>query len=319
MGRPRLGVLLPTRGFLLTAHGARDPSPVLRLAEQAEAAGLDSLWVGDSLTAKPRLEPLATLAAVAMRTSTVRLGTAVLLAPLRNPVQLAQMAATVDILSGGRLVLGMGVGGVFTEAQRAEWDAAGVDPGRRGGRMTELVQLCRRLWTERDVTFSGDHFQVRELALEPRPVQPNGVPILLATHDRTGSEAQDRRAGRHADGVMGITDSPEGFAGVLDRVRGHARDAGRDASSLRGTFYMTVNMNPDWETAFKEADAFIKSYYGLNFWAQSWGPFGSPDAVAVRIREYAGVGAEEVIVRFASPDPQGQLDTFAREVLPALG
>ena len=83
------------------------------MAEAVEQAGLDSVWVGDSLTAKPRLEPLTTLAAIAMRTNKVRLGTAVMLAALRNPVQLAQMSATVDTISGGRLILGAGVGGAF--------------------------------------------------------------------------------------------------------------------------------------------------------------------------------------------------------------
>ena len=113
----KLGVLLPTRGLLLA-----DPAPgsarlVLDMAQRAEEAGLDSVWVGDSLTAKPRLEPLAVLSAVAARTSRVRLGTAVLLAALRHPVLLAQTFATVDLISEGRLVIAAGVGGAFNDAQ----------------------------------------------------------------------------------------------------------------------------------------------------------------------------------------------------------
>ena len=314
----RLGVLLPTRGILLRGEGPPDPSPVLRMAERAEAAGLDSVWVGDSLTAKPRLEPLATLAAVAMRTSRVTLGTAVLLAPLRNPVQLCQMAATVDILSGGRLVLGMGVGGAFDEAQRAEWQMVGVDPHVRGARMTELVEVCRRLWAEDEVTFHGRHFTLEAARSEPKPLQPGGVPMLLATHFGTGSEAQYRRTGRHADGAMGISDGPEAFASMLDRVRFHAGEAGRDAEALRTAFYMTVNIGHDVERAGREADRFIRAYYGVNVWADKWGPFGTPETVAERMVEYARAGAQEIIVRFAAPDPASQLDAFVKDVVPAV-
>ena len=130
----KLGVLLPTRGMLLGDGPPADAERVIELACRAEAAGLDSVWVGDSLTAKPRLEPLVTLAAVAARTERVRLGTAVLLAALRHPVLLAQTMATVDLISQGRLVIAAGVGGAFNDEQRHEWRAAGVEPSRRASR-----------------------------------------------------------------------------------------------------------------------------------------------------------------------------------------
>ncbi len=314
----RLGILLPTRGILLKGQAPPDLSPVLDLAQQSEDAGLDSVWVGDSLLAKPRLEPLSTLAAVAMRTSRVRLGTAVLLAPLRQPAQLAQMATTVDVLSGGRLTLGMGVGGAFTEPQKREWLAVGVPPQERGRRMTELMQVCRRLWTEDGVTFHGRYFDLEEATLWPRPVQKLGIPVLLACHHTTGSEAQYRRAARYADGVMGISDTPHQFSEVIQRVRGYAVEAGREANDLQTAFYMTVNLNQDKDAACREADAFIRSYYGINVWGDKWGPFGSPEEVAQRILEYAHAGAQEIIVRFASLDPVGQFGVFVREVLPSV-
>ena len=315
---PKLGILLPTRGIVLRDGSRPDPAPVLALAEQAEAAGMDSVWVGDSLVAKPRLEPLATLAAVAMRTNRVGLGTAVLLGPLRHPVLLAQTAATVDILSGGRLVLGMGVGGAFTEAQQQEWAAAGVPPQGRGSRMTELTQICQRLWTEDSVTFSGRHFNLQKTALDPKPFQHAGVPILLACHDATGSQAQYRRAGRYAAGVMGITDTPEQYGRVLAAVGDHAREAGRDADSLKSALYMTVNIDAEPEAALRHGDDFIQRYYGLNMWADKWGPFGPPEAVAERIVDYAREGAQEVIVRFASFEPEAQLARFVEKVVPLV-
>ena len=315
---PKLGILLPTRGVLLKDETPPDLSPLFGLAQQAEDAGLDSVWVGDSLMSKPRLEPLSTLAAVAMRTDRIKLGTAVLLAPLRQPVQLAQMATTVDVLSGGRLTLGMGVGGVFTESQRQEWLAVGVPPEERGRRMTELVQVCRHLWTEEDVTFRGRYFRLEKAAMDPKPVQPGGIPILLACHYATGSEAQYRRAARYADGVIGISDTPEQYSETLNRVRGYAMEAGRGAADLRTVFYMTVNLNSDRDAAWREANDFIQRYYGLNFWADKWGPFGRPEDVTQRILEYSRAGAREVIIRFASQDQLAQFRAFVQEVLPGV-
>ena len=321
MSAPRLGLLLPTRGLLLgesADNGGTSAASVLDLAERAEALGFDSVWAGDSLVAKPRLEPLATLAAVAARTSRVRLGTAVLLAPLRPPVLLAQTAAAVDVISGGRLDLGAGVGGAFNEAQQNEWLAAGVDPKERGARMTEIVRLCKRLWTEDGVTHEGRFHTVRDATLNPKPVQAGGVPLLLACHLATGGDAQYRRAGRYADGIMGISDSPEDFAEVLRRVRSHAAEAERDPDALRTVFYVTINIRDDEQAAVAEADDFIRRYYGLNFWADKWGPFAGTEAVARRLAQYAEAGAQEIVVRFASFDQQGQIETFINDVAPII-
>ena len=321
MSAPRLGLLLPTRGLLLgesADNGGTSAVSVLDLAERAETLGFDSVWAGDSLVAKPRLEPLTTLAAVAARTSRVRLGTAVLLAPLRPPVLLAQTAAAVDVISGGRLDLGAGVGGAFNEAQQKEWLAAGVDPKERGARMTEIVRLCKRLWTEDGVTHEGRFHTVRDATLNPKPAQAGGVPLLLACHLATGGDAQYRRAGHYAGGVIGISDSPEDFAEVLRRVRSHAAEAGRDPDALRAVFYVTVNIRDDEQAAVAEADDFIRRYYGLNFWADKWGPFAGAEAVARRLAQYAEAGAQEIVVRFASFDQQGQIETFINDVAPII-
>ena len=135
----KLGFLLPTRGLLLSEDRPQSADRIIDLACRAEEAGLDSVWVGDSLTAKPRLEPLTALAAVAARTSRVRLGTSVLLMALRHPVLLAQTLGTVDLISKGRLMIAAGVGGAFNEDQQAEWRNAGVSVRRRASRMEEMV------------------------------------------------------------------------------------------------------------------------------------------------------------------------------------
>lgn len=313
-----VGVLLPTRGALLGGDPAAEGRRVLDLAERAEDAGCHSVWVGDSLTAKPRLDALITLGAVAARTRHVRIGTAVLLGALYQPVLLARAGASIDILSNGRLVLAMGVGGAFTAAQQREWAGVGVEARRRAGRLEELVQVLPRLWSGESVTFHGRHFQLDDVVLEPRPIQSPGVPIWLACHHHTGSEAQHRRAARLADGIISITDSPRDFADLWQRVGAYAREYGRDPERLERAFYMTVNLNPDESRAREESNAFIEQYYGRNVWGDRWGPFGAPRAVVDKIRAYVEAGAQHVIVRFASFDQRSQMELFEREVLPNL-
>ena len=203
------------------------------------------MWVGDSLTAKPRLEPLTTLAAIAASTERIGLGTAALLAPLRQPVALAQTTATLQLLSGGRLTLGMGVGGTFNAAQQQEWRAAGVDPQRRGGRMTEMVELMRLLWSGEQVSFEGRHFHFDDVSIgyaagrEPEFGPPR---VLLACHSGEGRNAQYERASRFGDGMLSITDSPEELATVRREVLDRVSKAGRDAETFDTAYYMTVNL-----------------------------------------------------------------------------
>src|SRR5713101_752489 len=133
-----LGVLLPTREAVMS--GRPDTAPMLTMAERAEAAGFDSVWIGDSLTARPRHEPLTLLAAVAARTRRVKVGTAVLLPALRAPVVLAHIVGTLDQVAEGRVILGVGIA-ADTPAIRKEFDAVGVPFPRRVGRFLETLEI----------------------------------------------------------------------------------------------------------------------------------------------------------------------------------
>ncbi len=315
----RIGVLLPTRGIVMRRQGPPDVERVLALAEQAEAEGYDSVWVGDSLLSKPRLEPVTALAAVAARTRRVQIGTAVLLAAMRHPVLLAQAVATLDLIAQGRAILAMGVGGVFSEALRQEWLAAGVPPAQRGRRFEEIVQILRSLWTQDNVSFQGKHFHLTDVTLEPKPFRKGGVPLWLACHQRAGVAEQFRRAATLGDGIISISDTPQELAQGVQQLVAYAREAGRDPEALDIAFYMTVNLNSDQVRAQEEANAYLLQYYGANIWGNRWGPFGSPEAVLQRIREYAQAGVNHFIIRFASYDVPAQLNALTREVLPVLG
>ncbi len=315
--KPKIGFLLPTRGLLLAEERPQNADRIIDLACRAEEAGLDSVWVGDSLTAKPRLEPLTALAAVAARTSRVRLGTSVLLMALRHPVLLAQTLGTVDLISHGRLMIAAGVGGAFNAEQEGEWKAAGVSARRRASRTEEMVQIIKSLGRGETVDFSGRHFDLDSVTVKPWPVQQDGVPIYLACH--WGARARDtqiKRAARLADGVISISDSPEEHTKVIEAVREEAASLGRDPESLETVMYLTVNMDADLARAEAEAERYLLGYYGAEIWGDRWGPFGGPERVKERIAQYLEAGADTVIVRFASFEPEQQLSTFLEQVAP---
>ena len=189
---PKVGYLLPTRERVMA--GSPDTAALLELAEKAEALGYDSVWVGDSLLARPRHEPLTLLAGVAARTRRVALGTAVLLPALRNPVLLAHQVATLDRIAEGRLILGVGVA-TDVERVRDEFEAAGVPFEKRAGRMLEGLRLCRALWSGEPIDWQG-RWRVKRGVLGPTPHRPGGPPVWIGGSVRASLE----RAGRHFDG-----------------------------------------------------------------------------------------------------------------------
>ena len=169
---PAIGYLLPTREQIM--DGRPEAATLLALAARAEGLGFASVWVGDSLLAKPRHEPLTLLAGVAGRTRSVALGTAVLLPALRNPVLLAHAVATLDQVSEGRLVLGVGIAADVPNI-RTEFEAAGVPFEKRVGRMMEGLRLCRALWRGEPVDWDG-RWRLREGVLAPTPHRAGGPP-----------------------------------------------------------------------------------------------------------------------------------------------
>ena len=255
------------------------------------------------------------MAAIAGRTSRVRLGTAVLLAAMRNPVLLAHSVGTLDLIARGRTVLAVGAGGAFNDDQKREWTTAGVNPKQRARRLEELVEVAKGLGAGKSVSFQGRHFDLDSVAVKPANAQPGGVPILMACH-HSGTDAQFRRAANLGDGIMGISDSPEQYAEVLDRVHTYAAEAGRDPSSMESAFYMTINLSNDQEASAQEAERFLLTYYGANIWGNRWGPFGPAEQVVERMKQYADAGADTIIVRFASYTQEEQLEAFLSEVAP---
>jgi alkanesulfonate monooxygenase SsuD/methylene tetrahydromethanopterin reductase-like flavin-dependent oxidoreductase (luciferase family) len=150
----------------------------------------------------------------------------------------------------------------------------------------------------------------------PKATQAGGVPWLLATHHRARQQAQIDRAARVGDGIIAISDTPAEFADVIDQVDAKAEEYGRDTSQRENVFYLTVNLEEDESTALTDAEDWLMRYYGANIWGTRWGPFGGVQNVAARMAAYAEAGAETVIVRLATFDPERQLDVFLDRIAP---
>ena len=307
------GFLLPTRELVMS-QPTPDVGRIIELAERAEALGFDSVWVGDSILARPRLEAFTTLAAVAARARSVKIGTAVLLPALRHPVVMANEAANLDLLSEGRLILGLGIAANMP-AVRAEFEACGVSIDHRLGIFEETVTLMRRLWSEPSVTFSGRHFQLKDVKLGLRPHNGSSIPIWIA-----GSvDNALRRVARLGDGWYPNPVSPQVFAEQSQQLDGFARDAGRDPQALHRCVYTTLNINDDAAQAERETRAFAEGYYHVPYEViaplQSF-CFGTPETCVAWLRDLAAGGAQTIVIRFACPDQTGQLERCAADILP---
>lgn len=302
-----LGILLPTREVVLS--GRSDPGSIYKLADRAEELGFHSVWVGDSITAKPRLEALTTLAAVGARTRRVRLGTAVFLAALRNPILLAHMTASLDWLTGGRLDLGIGYSRPNDPAQEQEFQMLGLSADKRIKMSEELVQIMRRLWREKNVSHGGVFCRFEHVTVEPKPVQPGGVPIWLASNN---VEPGLKRVGRMGDGWLNNITRPELYRECWEKIRAYAAEAGRDPGAIQPGLYLTCAAGS--KEALAEGQNFLAQYYNRPYEAVAKAMLcvtGSWDEVIDRIEAYREAGARTVVIRFASRDQIGHLEACA--------
>ncbi len=288
----KVGYLLPTREKVMAAdHSARD---LLDLGKRAADLGFDSLWVGDSLLARPRHDPLTVLAAVAAVVPDVQLGTAVLLPALRNPVVLAQQLATIDQLSEGRLVVGAGIA-ADAPAIRAEFVAAGVPFEKRVGRLLEGFRLCRELWSGKSVDWDG-RWRLGNAQLAPLPYTKGGPPIWLAATVEPGIE----RAAKYFDGWFPLgPDAPE-FGRRQQLFAASAEKLGRDSNELTTALYLTVavaNTEAEGDAAVND---YLQNYYSMDpaLMRTIQACYGGPlEQVLKFIRSYVEQGAQHIVVR----------------------
>ena len=307
------GVLLPTREAVMS--GRPETGPMLAMAARAEAAGFDSVWIGDSLIAKPRHEPLTLLAAVAARTRRVRLGTAVLLPALRNPVVLAQIVATLDRIAEGRVILGVGIA-ADSPPIRKEFAAAGVPWDRRVGRYLETLVICRALWSRDGVSFSGKHFTLENITMEPKPHRPGGPPIWIG-----GSGPTALRDAARYDAWFPTGPGVDFFAEHFPRVQAAARAAGRAPDAVTGAAYVTLALDASPAAAEQRLHGFLEGYYGSParvIMARQATYAGPVEGCVEWLQRWIDAGARHISLRFAGGDQLAQVDEAAGRLLPRL-
>ena len=301
MSATKVGVLIPTREAAIA--GNHDAGAMLDFARRAEALGFDSVWAGDSLLARPRLEPLTLLSAVAAITDRVTVGTAALTAPLRQPVLAAHAIATLDRVADGRLVLALGAGFPYASTE-AEYAAAGVPFAGRVARLIDCVTTWRDLWQK-----GGDEGI-------PAPARPAGPPLWLAG----GGPKALERAGQWFDGWLPYPPTPGEYTAGWKAVCDAATAAGRSPEALTPALYITVHLDDDEEKATDELERYAQAYYGfpLELMAALQAFCAGAATSASNLKQYVDAGAEHIVLRFGSFDAMDHLERAADVLLPTL-
>jgi alkanesulfonate monooxygenase SsuD/methylene tetrahydromethanopterin reductase-like flavin-dependent oxidoreductase (luciferase family) len=309
---------------------------VVKAARFADESGFDGYWLAEYLIRRGdrglALEPLTALAAVARETRRVQLGTYVVGTERRHPAMLAFVAASLDQLSGGRLILGLGTGAL--EMDRA----LGIPHGQATARLGEYIEILRRLWREHKPIHKGQYYSLNGGTLSVFPAQ-DSLPIWVAAQGPTGMEV----AGATADGwISNWLYTPQGFGRAVAEVRGHAVTAGRDATSITAVFEAGVSVAETGAEAecygvpgvkaklLKIGGSYAYGHRQLKEMGYEGPPptkpeqipdslvkgcslIGTPTEVIEGIEAYAAAGVEYFITTFMNP---GGEHLFARKVLP---
>jgi alkanesulfonate monooxygenase SsuD/methylene tetrahydromethanopterin reductase-like flavin-dependent oxidoreductase (luciferase family) len=313
----RIGILLPHRGVIIQSARRPPVEDCWTIAHLCDEAGMD-VWVGDSVVAKPRLEPLTTLAYVAAITKRARLGTAILLPALRQPTVLAHQLANIDQISRGRLVLGLGVGWGMPAIVR-EWEACGRVHKRRVKDLEEHMTVWRKLWSGEPVTLEGSDFKLTEHTIGPLPWNLEGPPLLVTAGNRGEIiPAQIERVGKFGDGVITTYVNEDD----IRRLRVECAEAmakhGRPRRDFPLCVYTTVRIESDAAKAEFMTRDFLEKYYGGGVNFRGMMGLGPASNVIDVIRRYEAAGVTDLCVRLVGEDQIAQLEQFIGEVLPAV-
>ena len=276
---------------------------------RAEELGFHSAWTQEQvLGAAPTLSPLGAMAYAAACTSRLRLGCAVFVSPLHNPVHLAKAITTVDQLSHGRVEVGFGTGG-----RARPFAAFGIDADGLVARFNEGIALMKACWTEPEITFDGQFWQLDRARMTPKPVQKPYPPVWIGGNQ----PAAVRRAVRIADGFIGAgSQSTAQFAEQMEVVRAELSERGRDPATFRLAKRVYIHVDDYTARARQRMEASLAAHYGRGGWSEVW-VAGTPAECVDGLREVADAGAELLLLN-PLVDDAGQMERLAAEVMPQL-
>ena len=277
---------------------------------RVEELGLfESVWAQEQVIgAAGALAPLQTLTYAAACTEQLRLGCAVFVLPLHNPLHLAKAISSLDCLSHGRVEVGLATGG-----RGRPFAAFGVDPDRPVARFNEALALMKACWTEPEINFDGRWWKLAGASMEPKPVQKPHPPVWFGGSVPAGM----RRAARYGDAFMGAgSQTPAQFAEQVKVVKEELNAQGRDPGTFRIGKRVYVHVDDDEGRAREKLDGALKRHYGGGSWSEHMFA-GPPEACAAGIRNVADAGAELILLNPLLDDAE-QLERLAAEVIPAL-
>ena len=305
-GKISWGISIPQVFF----DGPIDMPLIERGAKRAESLGFESLWTQEAITgAVPILEPVTLLSYLAAITEKVRLGTSVIVAPLRNPIQLAKSLGSLDHMSRGRLTVGLGLGGNPNDIP-----PYGFSSEKRVGRFTEIIGVMKALWTQPEAHFQGEFWQLNGLKMEPKPLQKPHPPIWLGARHINAL----RRAVRHGDGWMGAGSSDTAsFVTAVDQTKMYLEEADRDPGSFTISKRVYVAVDNDEDRAEGRLKEWFGKRYGNADMASQVSVWGSTAKVTEKLAKVTEAGAEMVLLNPAFDDME-HLDALAEEVIPNL-
>jgi probable F420-dependent oxidoreductase len=291
------------------------PSAGKRTIADLEALPIDSLWAGGHVASRnPSPEAMLGLARLAALTERVRVGTSILLLPLYPPALIAKQIADLDNATGGRVVLGIGVGGEYPQ----EFRACQIPIAERGRRTNEMIPLIRRLWTAEEISHDGPHYAMEEVRIHPAPLQQGGPPIVVAGR----SEAAMRRAATLGDGWFPYLYSPRRYAVSVATVRATANEAGRSLDAFGWYVWVFVNIDSDSNTAREQAARSMGGTYNQDFRAMvdNVAAAGTVDQVLDKLKAFHDAGARHFVFcpATAGADPTPTVDRLLGDVVPAL-
>ena len=313
-----IGLLLHTRQLIRQADAAKSFEQLWADAAQAEELGFDHIWLGDSVTVldKARGDCLTTMAALAARTTRIRIGAVPMLAALRSPVLLAHALATIDVISKGRLLIGVSVGPVRDYIQR-QFAACGVPPQEKAGRLGECIEIMRRLWSEETIDYHGRYYKLHDVGILPHPAQKNGIPIWIVA-DR--SENGFKRVGRLGDGWLTLAPNLERFSAARRKIERYAAAHDRVDQCRTSALYIAFNLHSDGERARAEGWRWMERFFGQpkEKLAHFFAIFGTPAECVRLLNDYGAAGLTTVIARIASDDAREQSRMLLNEIKPQL-
>ena len=313
-----IGLLLHTRQLIRAEDAAKSFEHLWSDAAQAEEFGVDHIWLGDSVTVldKARGDCLTTMAALAARTTKIRIGAVPMLPALRNPVLLAHTLATVDVISNGRIVMGVSVGPVRDYIQR-QFAACGVPPQEKAGRLSESIEIMRRLWSEKTIDYEGRYYKLDDVGILPHPAQKAGIPIWIAA-DR--NENGFKRVGRLGDGWVTLAPTLERFSAARQKINQYAQDYGRAGKCPVSALYVTFNIQTDRERAKVEGWQWMERFFQQprEKLGHFFTIFGTAEDCLGLLKGYVEAGLTTIIARIASDDTGEQARLLLREIKPQL-